>query len=77
VSQVFTAALDEGIITRNPLSARSVQKPKAVKTEAIPWTAAEIEAVADELPGRLAGLPYLGSACGLRQASCSPPRSAT
>ena len=67
VSQVFTAALDEGIIVRNPLSARSVQKPKAVKTEAVPWTAAEIEAVAEELPARLAALPYLGSACGLRQ----------
>jgi len=67
VSQVFTAALDDGIITRNPLSARSVQKPEAVKTEAVPWTAAEIEAVADELPGRLTALPYLGSAIGMRQ----------
>lgn len=67
VSQVFTAALDDGIITRNPLSARSVQKPGAVKTEAVPWTTAEVEAVADNLPGRLAALPYLGSACGLRQ----------
>jgi integrase len=67
VSQVFTAALDDGIILRNPLSARSVQKPDAVNTEAIPWTAAEVEAVADELPGRLAALPYLGSAVGMRQ----------
>jgi integrase len=67
VSQVFAAALDEGIVIRNPLSARSVQKPKSVKTEAVPWTAAEIEAVASELPGRLAVLPYLGSACGMRQ----------
>ncbi len=66
-SQVFTAALDDGIIIRNPLAARSVQKPKAVKTEAIPWTAAEVEAVAGGLPGRLAALPYLGSACGMRQ----------
>ena len=67
VSQVFTAALDDGIITRNPLSARSVQKPDAVKTDAIPWTATEVEAVAAELPGRLAALAYLGSACGMRQ----------
>ena len=67
VSQVFTAALDEGIIIRNPLSARSVQKPKAVNMEAVPWTAVQVEAVADKLPARLAGLPYLGSACGLRQ----------
>ena len=67
VSQVFTAALDDGIITRNPLKARSVQKPQAVKTEATPWTVAEIEAVVDQLPGHLAALPYLGSACGMRQ----------
>lgn len=67
VSQVFAAALDDGIVTRNPLKARSVQKPQAVRTEATPWTVAEVEAVADQLPGRLAALPYLGSACGMRQ----------
>lgn len=67
VSQVFTFAVDDGIIARNPLAPRSVQKPKAVKTEAIPWTAPEVEAVADELPGRFAALVYLGSACGMRQ----------
>ena len=64
---MFAAALDDGIITRNPLKARSVQKPQAVRSEATPWTAAEIEAVADQLPGHLAALPYLGSACGMRQ----------
>jgi integrase len=67
VSQVFTAALDDGIIARNPLSARSVQRPKPVAMEAVPWTAAEVEAVAEQLPGRLAALPYLGAACGMRQ----------
>ena len=67
LSQVFMAALDEGIIPRNPLSARSMQKPKAVNTEAVPWTASEVEAVAEELPARLAALCYLGAACGMRQ----------
>jgi hypothetical protein len=66
VSQVFTAALDDGLIPRNPLAARSVQKPRPVWTEAGPWTAAEVEAVAAELPGRLGVLPCLGSACGMR-----------
>ena len=74
VSQVFAAALDDGIITRNPLKARSVQKPQVVRSEATPWTAAEVEAVADQLPGHLAALPYLGSACGMRQGDCSAPR---
>ena len=38
-----------------------------MKTEAIPWTLAEIEAVAAELPAWLAAVPYLGAACGARQ----------
>jgi hypothetical protein len=59
VSQVFTAAVEEGMITRNPLVAKSVQKPDPVKTEAIPWTPDEIDAVAGELPGRLAVAPYI------------------
>jgi hypothetical protein len=76
VSQVFAAALDDGIITRNPLKARSVQKPQAVRSEATPWTAAKVEAVADQLPGpRRTALPRLGvrhAACG--RENCSAPR---
>ena len=67
VSQVFTAAAEDGLITRNPLSAKSVQKPAAVKTEAIPWTLAEVEAVAEQLPAWCAVVPYLGAAIGARQ----------
>jgi integrase len=67
VSQVFTAAIEDGRIARNPLSAKSIQRPAAVKTEAIPWTAAEIDAVAAELPACLEVAPYIGSAFGTRQ----------
>jgi integrase len=67
VSQVFTAAVDDGIITRNPLAARSIQKPAAVRTKAVPWTASQVEAVAGELPARFKAFPYLGAACGARQ----------
>jgi len=67
VSQVFTAAAEEDLIVRNPLSAKSIQKPEAVKTEAVPWTAAEVEAVAGELPERLEVAPYIRSTFGTRQ----------
>lgn len=66
-SQVFTAAAEEGLIARNPLSARSIQRPAPVKTEAIPWSLPEIEAVSAALPEWLAAVPYLGAACGQRQ----------
>jgi len=55
VGQVFYAAVDDGIIARNPLatppgSRRVIQKPDAVKTEAVPWTAAQVADVAAGLP---------------------------
>ena len=67
VSQVFSAAVADKIIIGNPLQAGSVQLPDPVRTEAVPWSAIQVAAVAAELPPRLAALPYLGAACGLRQ----------
>jgi integrase len=66
-SQVFTAAAEDGLIARNPLSARSIQLPSPVKTDAVPWSLPEVEAVSAALPGWLAAVPYLGAACGQRQ----------
>lgn len=67
VSQVFAAAVEDGIIARNPLSAKSIQKPDPVKTEAIPWTGAQLAAVSAALPDWLRVAPYIGSALGTRQ----------
>jgi integrase len=67
VSQVFTAAVEDGIIAKNPLSAKSIHKPEPSKTEAIPWTATQVAAVARELPDWLEVAPYIGSGLGARQ----------
>jgi integrase len=67
VSQVFSAAVDDGLIPRNPLSARSIQRPAAVKVEAVPWTADQIDAVAEKLPARYAAYPDFAVTCGARQ----------
>lgn len=37
------------IITANPLKAPSVQKPEPVRNEAVPWTAAQVAAVAAKM----------------------------
>lgn len=68
VSQVFTAAVDDHIISRNPLSARSIQRPKPLMREASAWTYEQVSAVADALPARLSAMVPLGAACGHRQA---------
>ena len=47
--------MDDGIIARNPLAKPPgsqrpmVKKPDPVKTEAVPWTAGQVAAVASEL----------------------------
>ena len=67
VGQVFAAAVDDGLITRNPLSVRSVSRPKPVRREAVPWSAAQVEAVSAALPAPIAAVPHLGASCGMRQ----------
>jgi integrase len=67
VSSVFIAAIDDGLIGRNPTQAKSVQRPKASPRKAVPWTAERVRAVSGGLPGRFAVLPYLGAGTGMRQ----------
>ncbi len=81
VSEVFSAALDDGLISRNPLHAKSVTRPNPDKHEAIPLTLGELDALSLALrhrpgcpadcdrckPSRYEILPYLGAATGQRQ----------
>lgn len=81
VSEVFSAALDDGLIGRNPLQAKSVSRPVPDKHEAVPLTLAELDALSLALrhlpgckadcedcgPSRYEILPYLGAATGQRQ----------
>lgn len=80
-SEVFAAAVDDGLISRNPLHAKSVSRPVPDKHEAIPLTLAELDALSLALrhgprcpedcdkcgPSRFEILPYLGAATGERQ----------
>lgn len=81
VSSVFNAAVDDGIIRRNPLLAKSVSKPVPGKNEAVPFTMAQIDALTWALrhaarcredcarcqPNRFDILPGLGMNTGMRQ----------
>ena len=67
VSQVFSAAVDDQLIVRNPMAVRSVRPPKAIKPKVVPWTLDQVEAMADAVPARHGALVVLGAGCGLRQ----------
>src|SRR5579859_494568 len=68
VSSIFIAAIDDGLVNRNPTRAKSVTRPKPELKKARPWTLDQVEAMAAALPNRYAILPYLGAGTGMRQA---------
>ncbi|MGG2465613.1 tyrosine-type recombinase/integrase [Streptomyces sp. RGM 3693] len=67
VSAVFAAAVDDGIIVRNPCRAGSVKAPKLDARKLKPWTFDRVCAVRAGLPDRYATTVDTGSGCGLRQ----------
>ncbi|MFJ4790569.1 tyrosine-type recombinase/integrase [Streptomyces sp. NPDC088794] len=67
VSAVFGAAVDDGIIGRNPCRAGSVKAPKLDARRIKPWTRDRVFAVRDGLPVHYATTVDVGAGCGLRQ----------
>lgn len=67
VSAVFGAAVDDGILTRNPCRAGSVRAPKLDRRKLKPWTRDRVAAVRGGLPSQYATVVDLGAGCGLRQ----------
>ncbi|MGW6058449.1 tyrosine-type recombinase/integrase [Streptomyces sp. NPDC055189] len=67
VSAVLTAAVDDGLIPRNPCRASSVTAPKPGGERIVPWTAEQVFAVREALPARFRAMVDLGAGCGLRQ----------
>ena len=67
VSTIFNAAVDDGIVNRNPLQARSVKPPKVIDKRVTPWDLPTVRAVAEAMPDRYEAMVYLGAGCGHRQ----------
>ncbi|WP_372408835.1 tyrosine-type recombinase/integrase [Streptomyces luteireticuli] len=64
---VLSAAVDDGYLSRNPCSARSVKAPAVEAKRVVPWSVDRVLAVQSELPGRYRAMVDLGAGCGLRQ----------
>ncbi|MGW0172106.1 tyrosine-type recombinase/integrase [Streptomyces sp. NPDC003343] len=67
VSAALSAAVDDGLLSKNPCRARTVQLPKPGKPRVIPWTAAQVFDVRAGLPQRYQAALDAGAGCGLRQ----------
>jgi integrase len=67
LSACLSAAVDDGLIARNPCQARSVRAPRASRAKIVPWTAAQVEAVRAALPERYQAMADIGAGLGMRQ----------
>jgi integrase len=67
LSAMLQAAVDDGLIIRNPCAAGSVKRPKVPKKKVVPWTTPAVAAVRAALPARYRVLADLGASLGLRQ----------
>jgi integrase len=67
VSSVFSAAVDDGLLARNPCSAQSVRPPRSETRKVEPWPVEQVKAVIDALPPRYRALATVAAGCGLRQ----------
>lgn len=67
LSSVLGAAVEDGLIPRNPCASRSVRAPAIDSTRVVPWTADQVAAVIDAHPVRWRAVPVVAAGCGLRQ----------
>lgn len=67
VSAAFSAAVDDGLITKNPCRARSIQIPKPAQPRVTPWNTTQVLAVRAALPAHLRTAVDIAGGCGLRQ----------
>ncbi|WP_405934680.1 site-specific integrase [Streptomyces longwoodensis] len=67
VSAALSAAVDDGLLSKNPCRARTVQLPKPGKPRVVPWTAKQVFGVRAALPRRYQAAVDVGAGCGLRQ----------
>lgn len=67
VSTIFSAAVDDELIAKNPCRARSVAKPKVPTKKVTPWPLDQVLAVRDALVRRYRVVVALGAGLGLRQ----------
>jgi integrase len=67
LSAIMTAAVDDGLIGKNPCSAKSVHKPQPGQKKVVPWTTGQIFSIRVGLPDRYRLMADIGAYCGLRQ----------
>ena len=67
LTRIMGAAVDDGLIVRNPCQAASVRAPRSPHRKVVPWTGVQVAAVRAGMPARYQASIDAGSGLGLRQ----------
>jgi integrase len=67
VETVFTCAVDDSLIAKNPVAAKSVTLPPVTRKKVVPWTAEQAAAMREHLPDRVKAMVDVAGGLGLRQ----------
>ena len=67
LSGILRAAVDDGLIARNPCQAKSVRAPMVPRLRVRPWTSEQVQSVVAGHPDRYRVVPIVAAGCGLRQ----------
>ena len=67
LSTILGAAVEDGLIAKNPARSAAVKAPAAPQGKVIPWPVEQVEAVVHAHPERWQAVPILAAGCGLRQ----------
>jgi integrase len=67
LSGILTAAVDDGLIPKNPCAAKSVTAPTPEQKRVVPWTIGTVAAVRRGLPARYQAAVDIGAGCGARR----------
>lgn len=67
LSAVLSAAVEDGLIARNPCRSKSVRAPMVERRRVVPWPHEHVHAVIDAHADRWSAVPVVAAGCGLRQ----------
>jgi integrase len=67
VSAILSAAVEDGMIARNPCKSASVRPPGPDRRRVVPWTANRVASVREALDARYRAMVDAGSGLGMRQ----------
>lgn len=67
VSTILHAAVEDGLIARNPCVSKTTKTPKIATQPVVPWSLKAVLDIRDALPDRYKAMVELAAGCGLRQ----------